>query len=109
MLNIVKNNTKNVINKVNDYQFVFDIPQIQEKVEKNIKNNEKPDILLDFVLPQLLTTEEIYFIFFFFFFMYLFFSLQNKLYKKMKTNREYLIKIHLVLISSEIQLSLTLV
>ena len=81
----------------------------KRKLKKNIKNNEKPDILLDFVLPQLLTTEEIYFILFLFFFIYLFFSLQNKLHKKKKTNREYLIKIHLVLISSEIQLSLTLV
>ena len=36
-------------------------------------------------------------IFFFFFF------LQNKLHKKIKTNTEYLIKIHMVLISNEMQ------
>ena len=61
-LSIDKGNTENVINEINDYEFVFDVPpalQIQDEVEKNIKNDEKPNILPDFSLPSLLTTKEI--------------------------------------------------
>ena len=61
-LSIDKGNTENVINEINDYEFVFDVPpvlQIQDEVEKNIKNDEKPNILPDFSPPSLLTTKEI--------------------------------------------------
>lgn len=61
-LSIDKGNTENVINEINDYQFVFDVPlalQIQDEVEKNIKNDEKTNILPDFSPPPLLTTKEI--------------------------------------------------
>ena len=56
-----KKKTENVINTINDYQFVFDVPpalQIHDKVEKNIKNYEKPDILPDFSPEPLLKTED---------------------------------------------------
>ena len=61
-LSVDKEKTENVINTINDYQFVFHVLpalQIQEEVEKNIKNVEKPDILPDFSPEPLLTTEEI--------------------------------------------------
>ena len=43
---------------------------------------------------------------FIYLFLFFYFFLQNKLHKKTKTNTEYLIKIHMVLISIEIQLNL---
>ena len=51
--------------------------------------------------------EQILFYFIFLFiYSFISFFLQNKIHKKTKTNTEYLIKIHMVLISSEMRLNL---